>query len=166
MELITLQKHDSQWDAIFNVEQQELSNVLGHHVAKIHHVGSTAVPDLLAKPIIDIAIEANTFPPSQAIIDQLATIDYEYKGEAGVQGRHWFIKGHPRKFNLHYCSIQSEVVTNQLKLRDKLIANESFRRDYERIKLENLTNKDIDSADYALAKSDIIQKIINSTSLP
>jgi len=162
MELIKLQKHDEQWAAIFNVEQHKLFNVLKQHVVDIHHVGSTAVPDLMAKPIIDIAIEANTFPPSQAIIDKLATIDYEYKGESGVKGRHWFIKGHPRKFNLHYCSIQSEVVMNQLKLRDKLIESEHLRREYEAIKFDNLMNNDIDSADYALAKSDFIQKAINS----
>ncbi|WP_080055841.1 GrpB family protein [Spirosoma aerolatum] len=162
MELIKLQKHDDQWASIFNLEQQKLFNVLAQQVDNIHHVGSTAVPDLMAKPIIDIAIEASTFPPSQTIIDQLATIDYIYKGEAGIEGRHWFIKGNPRQFNLHYCSIQSEVVKNQLKLRDKLIENESFRREYERIKRKNLKNKDIDSPEYALAKSDFIQKVIPS----
>ena len=84
MELIILQKHDKQWKDLFFKERQLISNVLGQTIDRVHHVGSTAVPDLLAKPIIDIAVESISFPPSPTIIDKLATIEYEFKGEAGI----------------------------------------------------------------------------------
>ncbi len=160
MELITLHKHDKRWTNTFQIERELIFRILGQSVGKIHHVGSTAVPDLLAKSIIDIAIEAETFPPSQPIIEGLASIEYEYKGEAGIAGRHWFIKGQPRKFNLHYCSVNSDIVQSQIKLRNKLAENEHLRREYEAIKLKNHKGKDIDSSDYAYTKSDFIKRIM------
>lgn len=67
MELISLQQHDEQWKLMFKNEKELLSTTLGKEIDYIHHVGSTAVRDILAKPIIDIAIEAPIYPPSQAI---------------------------------------------------------------------------------------------------
>jgi GrpB-like predicted nucleotidyltransferase (UPF0157 family) len=160
VELITLHKHDKQWTNTFEMERDLIFSVISQYIDKIHHIGSTAVPDLLAKPIIDIAIEAKVFPPSQTVIDKLASIEFYYKGEAGIAGRHWFVKGQPRKFNLHYCSIGSDIVQNQIKLRDRLTNNEHFRREYEKVKIENYKDKDIDSSDYANSKSDLIHRIL------
>jgi GrpB-like predicted nucleotidyltransferase (UPF0157 family) len=158
MEQITLQPHDATWKNIFAAEKQLLLDAL--QPAHIHHVGSPAVPDLLAKHIIDIAIEATVFPPTKNIIEKLSSIGYEYRGEAGVEGRHWFTKGDLRKINLHYCAINSPIVKNQLAFRDSLIRNEQLRREYEAIKTKNATGKDIDDPGYALAKSSIIKKVI------
>ena len=162
MEQITLQTHNAAWKKIFAAEKQLLLDAL--QPAHIHHVGSTAVPDLLAKPIIDIAIEATIFPPTKHIIETLSAIGYEYRGEAGVEGRHWFTKGDPRKINLHYCTVNSSIVKSQLVFRDSLIRNEQLRREYEEIKIKNATGKDIDDANYALVKSPIIKKAIDQFS--
>lgn len=161
MEFITLQKHNEQWIDIFIKERQLIFEVLGQTIEKIHHVGSTAIPDLLAKPVIDMAVESTLFPPPQAIVEKLANIEYEYKGEAGITGRFWFTKGQPRKFNLHFCMTNSDIVQKQIIFRDKLTINENFRREYEQIKLKNHKDKDIDSTEYALAKSHFIQRVIN-----
>jgi GrpB-like predicted nucleotidyltransferase (UPF0157 family) len=163
MELITLRQHDARWKTLFLQEQECIAAVLEQPASRIHHVGSTAVPDLLAKPIIDIAVESDVFPPAPDIIDKLAAIEYVYKGEASVPGRYWFTKGQPRIFNLHYCAIHSPVVKNQILFRDQLIKNDQLRRAYEYIKRSNYLNKDIDSADYALAKSGFINRVITSS---
>jgi GrpB-like predicted nucleotidyltransferase (UPF0157 family) len=163
MELITLQKHDNRWKDIFLKEQELISTALGQTINRIQHVGSTAIADLLAKPIIDIAIESTSFPPCQTIIDKLAKIEYEYKGEAGIIERFWFTKGNPRKFNLHFCKTDSDIVRRQTVFRDKLTESEDLRREYELIKLKNYKDKDIDSLDYALAKSDFILRVILTT---
>lgn len=162
MELISLQKHDSQWVSTFAIEQKLITETLGKYVDKIHHVGSTAVPALLAKPIIDIAIESAFFPPSQLIIDKLATIGYQCRGEGGIPGRIWFTKGQPRMFNLHFCAVHAEIVRKQIIFRDRLTNSESLRREYEELKLKNYKGQDIDSSAYAFAKSDFIQKVIQS----
>jgi GrpB-like predicted nucleotidyltransferase (UPF0157 family) len=157
MEQITLQPHDATWKKIFAAEKQLLLDAL--QPAHIHHVGSTAVPDLLAKPIVDIAIEATFFPPTKHIIEKLSAIGYEYRGEAAVEGRHWFTKGDPRKINLHYCAVNSPIVKSQLVFRDSLIRNEQLRREYEQIKIKNSAGKDIDDPGYAQAKSPLINKV-------
>lgn len=162
MELITLQQHDNQWKRIFDKERELILNTLDETVNKIHHVGSTAIPDLLAKPIIDIAVESILFPPSQIVTDLLDSIGYECRGEAGVMGRFWFTKGHPRKFNLHFCMVNSNIVQDQIVFRNKLINNQQFRREYESLKLKHHKDKDIDSSAYAEAKSDFIHKVIAS----
>jgi len=161
MEVIKLQTHNKQWKKVFSEEEKLIREAMGKVMIRVHHVGSTAVPDLLAKPIIDIAVESSEFPPTQDIINRLSLIGYENKGESGVSGRFWFIKGQPRKFNLHFCSNNSDIVNRQIAFRNKLIAYESLRREYEQVKLNNYVNRDIDDTEYALSKSDIIYKVIN-----
>jgi GrpB-like predicted nucleotidyltransferase (UPF0157 family) len=162
MEFITLQQHDIRWAGIFKVEEQLIFKALGESIVRIHHVGSTAVPDLLAKPIIDIAIESVFYPPTQKIVDKLGAIGYECRGEAGINGRFWFIKGRPRIFNLHVCLVGSAVVQHQIAFRNKLLNYAPFRREYEMLKLKNYQKRDIDSPDYSHAKSDYIRKVIYS----
>ena len=165
MEQIILHTHDANWKKNFANEKQLLIRSLKQQPINIHHVGSTAIPDLLAKPIIDIAIEAAVFPPVQLVIEQLSSIGYEYRGEAGVDGRHWFTKGIPRTFNLHYCALNSPIVKSQLAFRDSLIRSEQLRREYEQIKIKNSVGRDIDDGDYALAKSPLIRKVIDQPGL-
>ena len=159
MELIRLESYNPNWGQNFDSEAKLIKNTLNTEV-KIHHVGSTAVEDLKSKPIIDIALEADEFPPSIQTIDSLKSIGYTYKGESGIVGREWFIKGEPRKFNLHYCKIDSLIVRNQIKFRDELRTSKNLRREYEELKMAHSKGKDIDDTSYALSKTSLIEKII------
>ena len=87
---VVLHPYDPNWHDLFTREKETITSLLGKEVIAIHHVGSTSVPGLAAKPIIDIALEILNYPPSSAFIEALASIGYEHKGEGGVQGRHWF----------------------------------------------------------------------------
>ena len=160
MEEITLKSWNDDWQDKFGKEKTLLKNALGSTVFDIHHIGSTSVHDLLTKPIIDMSIEAFDFPPSESTIEKLFSLGYMNKGESGVKGRYWFTKGKPRLFNLHYCCISSEIVKKQTILRDKLRTSESLRREYEAIKLANAKGRDIDSHEYASAKTGFIDKVI------
>jgi len=160
MEYITLAKDHLQWQELFTTEANLLRHELGDDIVALHHVGSTAVPDLLAKPVIDIALESIVFPPSDAVIRKLELSGYEYKGEAGVPGRYFFTKGQPRKFNLHYCAKDSNTVRKQIAFRDKLIESLHLKNKYEKIKLENYKDRDIDSSEYAGAKSGFVEYVL------
>ena len=160
-ELITLCRHDSKWRTLFEHEKAQLESALSDIVCQIHHVGSTAVPDLLAKPVIDIAVESEEYPPSDNTIKKMAACGYQFKGDGGVAGRAWFIKGQPRQFNLHLCEVNSPVVKQQLCFRDRLIEDGKLRREYELIKMRNFRGKDIDSFEYASSKADLITRITN-----
>ncbi|HEY5749438.1 MAG TPA: GrpB family protein [Chryseolinea sp.] len=158
MEKIILEKHDPRWIKIFETEREILLGALSGVV--VHHVGSTAVKDLAAKPIIDICIEASRFPPLEDQLKTLRDLGYENRGEAGVPGRIWFVKGQPRKFNLHYCAVGSPVAERQLAFRDALRKSEKLRREYEALKIANALNQDIDSAEYAGSKTGLIESVI------
>jgi GrpB-like predicted nucleotidyltransferase (UPF0157 family) len=84
VEPIVLQPHNPEWIRKFAKEKALLLSSLHDCRISVRHVGSTAIPGLLAKPIIDIAIEAATFPPAGNIVSILAGIGYEYRGEAGI----------------------------------------------------------------------------------
>ena len=77
---------------------------------RIHYVGSTSIPGLKAKPIIDIDIDididiaAKDSPPGGLIISRLELIGHTNKGEAGTASRFWFVKGVPRTFHFDWCS--------------------------------------------------------------
>jgi GrpB-like predicted nucleotidyltransferase (UPF0157 family) len=156
MENIRLEPHNKCWADEFHKEGRLIANTLGDVIFSVHHVGSTAVADLIAKPIIDIAIESFAYPPSTHVVAKLNSIGYEHKGESGVSGRSWFIKGIPRKYHIHFCPVNSLIIINQIKFRDLLIADASLRKAYEQIKITNSIGRDIDSSDYAAAKSELI----------
>lgn len=162
MELISLVEHDPHWKIEFQEEKKKLLETLYPVPAAIHHVGSSAVPNLKSKPIIDIAVEATEYPPSQDLIDRLSFLGYHYRGESGISGRSWFTKGNPRKFNLHFCKQGSVVIKNQLIFRDCLLKNERLRREYEALKSAHAAGRDIDNEDYALSKSALIERVLNA----
>lgn len=157
MESIILKAYDTNWQKKFEKEKDLLEEVLRDVLVNIRHIGSTAIEDLLSKPIIDISLEALDFPPSEQTIEKLSSLNYTNNGESGVKGRYWFTKGQPREFNLHYCNIGSEIVKQQLLFGDKLRATESLRRAYEAIKVNNKEGRDTDSFEYALAKKSFIK---------
>ncbi len=160
MELIKLEPYKHDWKLEFESESRLIRDVLGVKVEKIHHVGSTAVEDLQSKPIIDMAIESSEFPPSQETIDKFESIGYRYKGESGIKGRIWFIKGQPRKFNLHFCALNSEIVNNQIRFREELKNNVKLRREYEKLKISHAVGKHIDDTEYALLKTKLIESVL------
>ena len=159
-ERIELVPHDPLWTSTFEIEADILREKLGNRVLRVSHVGSTAVPTIKAKPIIDIAIESKLYPPSQTIIKLLELIDYSCRGDAGVSGRVWFKKGSPRKINLHWCPENGEVAGAQIKFRDALNLNSVLAKQYEWPRLAAANGQHIDCFEYAHAKSDFVFKVV------
>ena len=159
-ERIELVPLDPLWTSTFEIEADILRERLGNRVLRVSHVGSTAVPTIKAKPIIDIAIESKLYPPSQTIIKPRELIDYSCHGDAGVSGRVWFKKGSPRKINLHWCTENGEVARAHIKFRDALNLNSVLAKEYESLKLAAANGQNIDSFEYAHAKSDFIFKAV------
>jgi GrpB-like predicted nucleotidyltransferase (UPF0157 family) len=100
-ELITVVPYQPHWPDLFHQEQQRLQQTLTRHIFDIQHIGSTAVPGLAAKPIIDILIGLQTLSHDSFPITVFQTLGYEYLGEAGIPGRLYFRRRHERAFNIH-----------------------------------------------------------------
>jgi GrpB-like predicted nucleotidyltransferase (UPF0157 family) len=98
--------YDANWSIRFEQEKSQILNALGDAVLDIQHIGSTSVPGLAAKPIIDIVVGVEELPPSPTHIKALETLGYVYQGEAGIPGRHFFRKGMPRTHHLHLVKLE------------------------------------------------------------
>lgn len=135
-ERIHLRAYDPEWPGQFAAEAEVLQGVLGPHiVGGIHHVGSTAVPGLTAKPIIDIMIGVADLESARPCIDLLAASDYCYAPHR-PDVMHWFCKPDPahRTHHLHLVPTGSRRFTDVLAFRDYLRTHPAAVREYEALK--------------------------------
>ena len=148
----------------------ELKNIIWPKVLgvalSIEHVGSTSVPGLAAKPIIDIDIVIPDMSFLPKIIDGLATIGYEHRGNLGIQDRESFkSKQSLIKNNLYVCPKDSVALRNHICLRDTLRSDPQLRDEYALLKQE-LALKFAESIDeYIEGKTDFILKILKKNGL-
>lgn len=160
-ERVIIRLYDPAWPVCFEQERAAIVAVLQIPPASVHHVGSTAVPGLAAKAVIDMLVESPIFPPDADMIGALSRLGYEHRGEAGVPGRHWFRRGCPRSHHVHIVAIGSDVGLQMIQLRDWLRAHPDDAQAYEQLKRRAAAGRTIDSSDYARAKSELIARILN-----
>jgi GrpB-like predicted nucleotidyltransferase (UPF0157 family) len=154
-----IQKHNLNWKTDFNKISSILKDTLDGLILSIEHVGSTAVPDLDAKPIIDIDVifEGDVF---SEIKERLIAIGYYHNGDQGIPDREVFKRdnaaNHPIldsiSHHLYVCSSDSEELKNHLLFRDHLKSNESARNQYIKIKLDLAEKANQDKKVYANLK--------------
>jgi GrpB-like predicted nucleotidyltransferase (UPF0157 family) len=157
--IIEVVDYDQNWVTLFNLEAQLLSGVLSEIQLRITHIGSTSIPNMKAKPIIDILIEIEQVSDLDSYHDQLAKAGYLAKGEFGIAGRRFYLKGETvREAHLHCFSFGSEHAIRHVSFRDYLIAHPEIVRDYSELKLRlaKTCNNDIDV--YCSGKEPFIQK--------
>ena len=160
--------HDPCWERDFIQIRDELLEALGPLALAIEHVGSTAVPGLSAKPIIDIDVVIRDRSQLDAAISALAKIGYRHEGDLGIPGREAFDyegKQHLMQHHLYVCAEDSGELKRHLAFRDYLRAHPGAVSEYSRVKREaaNLYPYAIDS--YIAHKSPFIEKIYEELGL-
>ncbi|MGM9661866.1 MAG: GrpB family protein [Oscillospiraceae bacterium] len=90
---VTVTEYDPSWQEKFEAEARLIRDILGENCVAIHHIGSTAVPGLAAKPIIDLMPVVHDLGPVDAAAPAFERIGYEYMGEFGIAGRRYLRKG-------------------------------------------------------------------------
>lgn len=152
--------YDPRWPQMFLAMQEQLFSVVGASITAIHHIGSTSVPGLCAKPIIDICIESELYPPNEMVIAALVQLGFTHHGEAGVLGRHWFATGNPRTHHLHWCPVKGAIVQAALKFRDALRANPALRNAYANGKVASVQKNQVDGLAYNQDKEPFILQVL------
>lgn len=124
-------------------------------------MGSTAVPGLDAKPIIDILVGVDGLEASRACFDPLAKLDYLYAPYRADE-MHWFCKPHPshRTHHLHLVPTDSSRFSDELALRDRLRANPAVAREYAALKRELAERFADDREAYTDGKADFIRRVL------
>jgi GrpB-like predicted nucleotidyltransferase (UPF0157 family) len=133
-ETIHLSAYDPQWPELYSAEALRISSILPDADIAIEHIGSTAVPGLVAKPIIDIMAGIKEQPYVAGIRAALVTLGYEDMGEAGVACRIYFRSREEQAFNVALVERGGRYWTANLALREFLRANPNAAREYAEMK--------------------------------
>lgn len=157
---VSLMPDTKLWREEFEREKIRIQSEITEEI-KIEHIGSTAIPNIPAKPIIDIGIGINNSTNLADIIKSLEEIGYINKGENGIAGRSYFVKGLPekRKYHLHMYKINHPNWKNHLLFRDYLINNADIAKEYGELKLENWRFHKEDRKKYTDSKDEFIKKV-------
>ena len=157
---VTLSPHREEWHLLFDEEQSSILHAIGEHVIAIEHVGSTAICGIVAKPILDVMVGVPTFEDGEKCVVALNKLDYEYKGENGVPGRHFFGKGSPRTHHLHMVAADSNFWKHHLLFRDYLISNRQVAEEYNNLKLDLAARFPRDREAYTNGKEAFVMRVL------
>lgn len=157
---VSLMPDTELWREEFKKEKIIIQSKITEEI-KIEHIGSTAIPNIPAKPIIDIGIGIDNATNLEDITKSLEEIGYINKGENGIAGRSYFVKGLPekRKYHLHMYKINHPNWKNHLLFRDYLINNADVAKEYGKLKLENWRFHKADRKGYTDSKDEFIKNV-------
>ena len=161
---IVVVAYDPAWPAIFASEKDLLWSVLGRRVSAIEHIGSTAVPGLPAKPVIDIAVGLPALAEAAESIGLLEGSGYTYQPEleAALPGRRFLWKGDVlvHTVHLHLCEIGSPEWVKPLRFRDALRLRPDDAQSYADLKRSLAAQHGSDIGAYIDGKAAFIQRIL------
>jgi GrpB-like predicted nucleotidyltransferase (UPF0157 family) len=164
--VIRLEPHNSGWAQRYERERARLLAALGPHVLDLQHVGSTAIPGILAKPILDIAAAVVSFETATVCIAPLEALGYVYRGENGIPRRHYFVlrspDGETTLVHLHMLEIDSAEWENHLLFRDYLRAYPQKAQAYQALKERLMAQFRGDRLAYTEGKAAFIARILEA----
>lgn len=139
-----------------------LAQALGDAAASIEHIGSTSIPGILAKPIIDILIESPSLVAIDSCNTQMRALGYEVMGEFGIESRRYFRRSDPsghRSHHIHTFATGSPHLLRHLAFRDYLITHPERAKAYSKLK-ERITHANkIQTEEYSRLKSPFIKQV-------
>lgn len=161
---VVITRSDEAWPALFNAERRRLLPILGKPGKYLQHFGSTAVPNLQAKPIIDMMAPIDSLPIDSQVYGRLADAGY-IAVDAGFFKRAFFRRpanGVNPAFHLHLVVAPAWPLKNELLLRDWLIANPSVAKAYEDLKLKLARQFQNDMPRYTSGKTEFLRAVVDN----
>ena len=157
---------DTAWPTRFAVEAERLRAAIAPHGLAIEHVGSTAVPDLLGKPVLDIAIAVGDEPAADACVAPLRALGYEYRGPHGDDPRRrYYVRADAagrRVGQLHLYVLPAPAYADLLAFRDALRADPALAAAYAAEKQRVAAAVAWDKGAYSVAKGPFIERVLAS----
>lgn len=152
--------YNSQWPDMFMAEAERIKNILGKELISIHHIGSTSVPGLKAKPIIDIMPVVRNIEVVDKLTDDMINLGYESMGEFGIPGRRYFRKGKDKRtHHIHIFQYNSKDVERHLAFRDYLRIHTDDAKKYGELKAQLASRFPDDIEAYMDGKDSFIKKL-------
>ncbi len=157
---IHLAEYDAAWPELFIREAARVKQVLGDSAIRVEHVGSTSVPGLAAKPIVDIVMEVTDSSDESAYVTALESHGYRLRIREPDWWKHRMLMGPDTEIHLHVFTVGCPEVDRMLRFRDHLRANPGDRELYEAKKRELASRDWAYIQNYADAKTDVVEQIM------
>ncbi|MES1025410.1 GrpB family protein [Gloeocapsa sp. BRSZ] len=160
MRKVEVVPHNPQWQDAFVKEKQYILQALGNNVVAIHHIGSTAIPHIYAKPIIDLLVEVKEIAKTDQCNLSMVALGYEAMGEFGIPSRRYFRKNNAagiRTHHVHTFEVGEPEVEKHLAFRDYMIAHLEDAQEYSKLKRELARKYPYDIDSYMDGKHGFIQ---------
>jgi GrpB-like predicted nucleotidyltransferase (UPF0157 family) len=157
---VRLADYDDRWPALYERELARIVASCGRLPLRLEHIGSTAIPGMCAKPVIDIAVGVRRGSPVDGCIEALVRAGYEHRGERGVPGRHYLRRGEPRAFHLHLVEEGGPSWLDYLAFRDRLRADAAAARAFAAVKRTLAARFAHDRDGYLQAKSPHVRDVL------
>lgn len=161
MNPVIIEDYNPLWPGRFESIRSEIAAALDGLFAAIEHVGSTAVPGLAAKPVIDVDVLLNEADNLPHVIQKLAPLGYGHQGNLGIAGREAF-QTPPDAFphHLYVCPPDSGEYQRHIAFRDYLRGYPLVAADYAALKRELAAKYGVDREEYARAKSHFVMEVL------
>ncbi len=162
---VELVAHRETWRASFVRHRQRIALALGERVARIEHIGSTSVPGLAAKPVIDIAVLVHADTHFFDIITDLCSAGYYYRGDKGSNGGLLFVHESAAKVRTHHLHVVrpgDPAFARYLLFRDALRAESTLRSAYAQLKHRLAEQFPNQREAYTAAKADFIAGVLTA----
>jgi GrpB-like predicted nucleotidyltransferase (UPF0157 family) len=157
---VEIYEYDPEWPRLYEREEDRIRAVLGDRVIRIEHVGSTSVPGLPAKPLIDVALELPDSADEAAYVPALEAAGYSLRIREPEWFEHRLLKGPDTDVNVHVFSAGCEEVDRMLLFRDRLRGNAADRELYAVKKRELAAREWKYMQQYADAKTSVVDEIM------
>lgn len=159
MRKIIVVPYDDRWPDMFEAESLLIKTLLGGIAKDVHHIGSTSVPGLSAKPVIDILLGVSDINELDKYHSAMAHAGYVARGENGIAGRRYFIKGgDQRSHQVHAFAVGDMQVLRHLAFRDYLRRNKDIAEEYAEIKHAAALLSRNDAHRYSALKAKFIER--------
>ena len=158
--IIEVVPHDPNWKQKFKEEANKIKEIFEEIFVDIHHIGSTAVPLVKAKPIIDILVEVTDINKVDSYNRQMEELGYVALGEYGIPRRRFFHKGgKQRTHHVHIFQAGNKEIKRHIDFKNYLISNPSVAKKYSLLKEEMAMKYSNDIDKYQEGKESFIKKI-------
>lgn len=160
--------YSMEWPARFQALREELLDVFTPTAVAVEHIGSTSVPGLAAKPVIDVLLGADSLAQIESKIEPLAACGYSYvsKQEREIPSRRYFVKAEVLRVHVHAVEIDSRIWREHLAFRDALRADPDLCSRYQALKLRLAREHAHDKAAYTAAKATFVQSVLRVAYAP
>jgi len=164
MSTVVVSPYSAEWPNCFRAIRDELRSIFSPVAVAIEHIGSTSVPGLAAKPVIDVLLGARSLAEVESKMEPLSDAGYAYvkKYEDVLPMRRYFVKAPAASFriHLHAVEIDSRIWQEHLAFRDALRGDPALRARYRSLKLQLAQAFAEDKAAYSAAKDPFVQSVI------